>query len=69
MMVDSKIFSQKCMKKNIESNMKKMVLFMNTILLIVWLLISSNLKEDLSGHVKTMMEMFNLILLLKDLDL
>jgi hypothetical protein len=42
---------------------------MNTDLLTIWLLKLLNLKEVMSGLVKTMMVMFNLILLLKVYDM
>lgn len=69
MMVDSRIFSKKFSMLNIKLNLMRKNFGMNIDLLMIWLLMLSNLMVDLSGLVKIMMVMFNLISLLKVMDL
>lgn len=61
MMEDSKTSSKLSMKKTIKNYMRIRKSGMNTDSLMIWLLTWLNLREDLSGHAKTMMVMSNLI--------
>lgn len=65
MMEDSKIFLKKFIRKNIKNNSRPRNYGISTDSSMIWLPIWSNRKEVLFGRVKTMMVMFNLILLLK----
>ena len=64
-MVDSKIFSKEFTKRHTRKISKKRKYGMSIGSLMIWLLTWLNQKEDLSGHVKTMMVMFKVIVLLK----
>lgn len=68
-MVDLKIFSKIFMILNTNKNSKLKKFGMNIDSLMTWLLKLLRGKEDMFGHVKTMMVMSNLILLLKAMDL
>jgi len=68
MMAFSSILLKEFIKKNSSVNSKKLELIMNIDLLMIWLLKLSRVKEELYGHAKITMVMFNLILLLKVLD-
>ena len=65
MMVDLKIFSKIFMIRNTNKNSKLKKFGMNIDSLMIWLLKLLRDKEDMFGHVKTMMVMSNLILSLK----
>ena len=69
MMADSKIFSKKYMTIHTNQTSSKKDFGMNTDLLMIWLHKLLNLTEDLFGHAKTMMVMFNQILSPKVTDL
>lgn len=69
MTVDSKIFSKKSMTLIISNNSKKRNFGTSIDSLMIWLLTQSNLMEVSCGPARTMMEMFNLISLLKVTDL
>lgn len=68
MMAFSSILLKEFIKRNSSVNSKKLELIMNIDLLMIWLLKLSRGKEELYGHAKITMVMFNLILLLKVLD-
>lgn len=68
-MADLKIFSKIFMILNTNKNFKLKKFGMNIDSLMIWLLKLLREKEDMFGHVKTMMVMSNLILLLKAMDL
>jgi hypothetical protein len=67
-MEDSRTSSKKSMTKIIKHNLKLLDSGMSIDLLMIWLLTQLNPTEDLCGLVKIMMEMFNLISLLKVMD-
>ena len=67
-MEDSRISSKRFMTKIIKLNLKLLDSGMSIDLLMIWLLTQLNPTEDLCGLVKIMMEMFNLISLLKVMD-
>jgi len=67
-MEDSRISSKRSMTKIIKLNLKLLDSGMSIDLLMIWLLTQLNPTEDLCGLVKIMMEMFNLISLLKVMD-
>jgi len=69
-MMDSSLTpSRKSIKLTGRRSTKLLELLMNTDLLMIWLLKLSKVKEVSSGLVRTTMEMFNLISLLKVSDL
>jgi len=65
MMADSRIFSKIFMILNTNHNSKPRKFGINIDSLMIWSLKLLREKEDMFGHVKIMMVMFNLILLLK----
>jgi hypothetical protein len=68
-MEDSKISSKRFLIKNTKHNSMLPVFGMNIDLSMTWLLTQSNPTVDSFGPVKTTMVMFNLISLLKVMDL
>ena len=62
MMEDLKIHFKKFIIKVINKIFKSKNYGINIVLLMIWLLIWLNQMEDLFGHAKIMMVMFNLIL-------
>jgi len=68
-MVDSRIFSKKFTTLIIKLNSKLPSFGTSIDLLMIWLLTPSNQAVDSFGPVKTTMEMFSLISLLKVMDL
>jgi hypothetical protein len=64
-MVDLKIFSKDSTIKLIKNNLMLQEYGINIDLLMIWSLKPQNSKEAMFGLAKTMMVMFNLILLLK----
>jgi len=68
-MVDSKISSKKFSKKTIKHNSMLLDSGMSIDSSMIWLLMLSNLAVDSCGPVRTTMVMFNLISLLKVMDL
>ena len=69
MMEDLKIFLKKFIRKIINRSLILESFGMSTGLLTIWSHIASSQKEDSYGHAKTMMEMSNQMLLLRDMDL
>jgi hypothetical protein len=69
MMEDSKIFSNKSMSLTIKNGLRPTDCGTSIDLSMIWLLMLSNLMEVSYGLAKTMMEMSNLISLLKVMDL
>ena len=69
MMVNLKTSFKKCTIKNLKLNLNQLEFGMNIDSLMIWLLICLKVMVDLFGLVKTMMEMFKVIVLHKVLVL